>query len=291
MATDASGITAQSTSRFVQAGSVRVHLHEAGQGPVLLCIHGGAPGAFGWGNFGQNVEALSRHFRVLIVDLPGYGQSDDPEIVGGRYAFHAQVFADLLQALGVERAHVLGLATGGAVAMMMAINHAPLVDRLVLVSTAGGLPMVSVMPSEGQKAIQSYYGGDGPSLARMRAYLELMMYDRSLITDDIVQERFDASVEARFMARAPEGQPRKTPDVVEEVWREVDRIRAKTLVVWGRDNRVQGYDNALFLLNRIPDVEVHIYGRTGLWVPFERRAEFERLLLAFLDAAESRPNV
>ena len=66
------------------------------------------------------------------------------------------------------------------------------------------------------------------------------------------------------------------------MWRDVDRISARTLVVWGRDNRVQGYDNALFLLNRIPDVQVHLYGRTGLWVPFERTDEFNALVVGFL---------
>lgn len=49
-------LTRDNTSKFVQAGAVKVHYHEAGTGPVLLCIHGGAPGAFGWGNFGRNLR-------------------------------------------------------------------------------------------------------------------------------------------------------------------------------------------------------------------------------------------
>src|ERR1700722_11675617 len=85
-------LTAASTSKFVQAGDTKIHYHEAGTGPVLLCIHGGAPGAFGWGNFGQNMQELSKSFRTLIVDLPGYGQSDKPTITGGRYAFYAKTF-------------------------------------------------------------------------------------------------------------------------------------------------------------------------------------------------------
>ena len=280
-------ITEASTSRFVDAGGVRVHYHDAGSGPVLLCIHGGAPGAYGWGNFGANVAGLAEHFRVLVVDLPGYGRSDKPAISGGRYGFYAQVFADLIAALGIGSAHVLGMATGGAAAMMLAIEHPQLVDGLVLVSSAGGLPLFTPMPSEGQKVIQSYYGGDGPSLAKMRAYLEMMMYDASAITDELVRERYEASVEPDFMVSAPEGRGSHNRPTTEQVWRDVDRIRARTLVVWGRDNRVQGYDNALFLLNRIPDVQVHVYGRTGLWVPFERVDEFNALLVAFLGPGSS----
>lgn len=275
-------ITAESTSRFVDAGGVRVHYHEAGSGPVLLCVHGGAPGAYGWGNFGANVPGLAEHFRVLVVDLPGYGRSDKPEISAGRYAFYARVFADMLAALEINSAHVLGMATGGAAAMMLAIEHPQVVDDLVLVSSAGGLPLFTPMPSEGQKVIQSYYGGAGPSRTKMRSYLEMMMYDTSSITDDLVEERYRASIEPEFMTSAPEGRGTQNRPVTEEVWRDVDRIRARTLVVWGRDNRVQGYDNALFLLNRIPDVQVHLYGRTGLWVPFERTDEFNALLVGFL---------
>ena len=166
--------------------------------------------------------------------------------------------------------------------MMMAIEHPELVDDLVLVSSAGGLPLFTPMPSEGQKVIQSYYGGEGPSLAKMRSYLEMMMYDTSPITDELVQERYEASIEPDFMTSAPEGRGAQNRPLTEQVWRDVDRIQSRTLVVWGRDNRVQGYDNALFLLNRIPDVQVHLYGRTGLWVPFERVADFNALLIGVL---------
>lgn len=280
-------LTAESTSKYVVANGVRVHLHEAGPldragGPLLLLIHGGAPGAYGWGNFGQNMDAFAASYRTVIVDLPGYGRSDKPVIDRSeQYSFHARVFAALIHELGEERAHVVGMATGGAVAMALAINHPEVVDRLALVSTAGGLPMFSVMPSEGQKVIQGYYGGEGPSRAKMQAYLEMMFFDKSLITDEIVDERYEASVQPDFMEKAPEGrgEPAGPP---EQLWDKVQRIKARTLVVWGRDNRVQGYDNAIFLLNRIPDASMHVFGRTGLWVPYERKAQFEALIDAFL---------
>lgn len=275
-------LTPEETSRFVQAGDVRVHYHEAGTGPVLLMIHGGAPGAYGWGNFGRNLDALSEHFRTIIVDLPGYGKSDKPQVSGGRFGFYTRVFIDMLDALGIEKAHVLGMATGGGAAMMMATEHPERIDRLILVGSAGGLPMFSLSPSEGQKVIRSYYGGDGPSIEKMRAYLEMITYDHSQITDEIVMERYEASIEPEFMVQAPEGRGEANQQIMEPVWRDADRIRARTLILWGRENRVQGYDNALFLMNRIPDSQVHIYGRTGLWVPWERAQAFNREVAGFL---------
>ncbi|UDY24593.1 alpha/beta fold hydrolase [Nocardioides sp. Kera G14] len=268
-------LTFEATSRRLTVAGVDLHLHEAGSGPLLLLIHGGAPGAYGWGNFGQNLPALAASYRTVIVDLPGYGRSERlPECAApsGRYAANAAVFAELVCELGETSAHVVGLATGGAIAMAMALDHPEVVDRLVLVSSAGALPLFTPSPSEGQKLIRTYYAGEGPSRDKMRAYLTMMLADPDLITDELVEERYQASLTKVDDIGSPE-----------QLWARVDEITAKTLVMWGRDNRVQGYDNALFLLQRIPDVEVHLFGRTGLWVPFERAARFESLLIDFLE--------
>lgn len=196
-------ITSESTSRFVQANDVKIHYHEAGTGPVLIAIHGGAPGAFGWGNFGRNMEALSKHFRTIIVDLPGYGQSDKPPIEGGQYGFYSRIFAAMMEALGIEKAHLMGLATGGGVAIKMALEWPDRVDRLVLVSAAGGLSMFQPQPTEGMKVIRGYYGGKGPSRDKMREYLEMMMFDHSLITEDSIDERYQASIDPLLWPRPP----------------------------------------------------------------------------------------
>lgn len=159
------------------------------------------------------------------------------------------------------------MATGGAAAIALAVDHPDVVERLVLVSSAGGLPLFSPMPSEGQKAIAGYPRGEGPTREKMRAYLEMMMYDTSLITDELVDERYRASL----TGAGAEGTPTNEP-----LWQRLPEVAAPTLVVWGRDNRVQGYDNGLFLLRQIPDVELHVFGRTGLWVPSNARGASKR---------------
>lgn len=275
-------LTRENTSRFVQAGDVRIHYHEAGTGPVLLCIHGGAPGAFGWGNFGRNLAALSTQFRTLIVDLPGYGLSDKPAIDGPRTGFYARCFADMLQALGIERAHVMGLATGGSVALKMALETPMQVDRLVVINSPGGLSLFQSQPP--CPVSHDYYGGEGPSLARMRANLERLVYDPGVLTEDVVRERYEASIDPAFMSQAPEGKGGAAGGTIEPLWQDLHRITAPTLVIWGRQNPTLNYDHALFMLNRIPDVRVHIHGRCGLWVPFEKADEFNRNVMAFLSA-------
>lgn len=275
-------LTPENTSKFVQAGDVRIHYHEAGSGPVLLCIHGGAPGAFGWGNFGRNLEALSAHFRTLLVDLPGYGKSDKPAIEGARTQFYAQTFRDMLDALGITKAHILGMATGGLAGLKMAIEYPALVDRLIVINSPGGLSLFQVgTPKPGS---HNYYGGEGPSMERMRAYLERLVYDKSILTEEVVRERYEASIDPDFMAQAPEGHGGKLGATLEPLWQDLHRIRSETLIIWGRDNLTLNYDNALFMLNRIPNARVHIHGKCGLWVPFEKASEFNPNVIGFLNA-------
>lgn len=274
-------LTAENTSKFVQAGAVRVHYHEAGSGAPVICVHGGAPGAYGWGNFGRNMDALAERFRTMIIDLPGYGKSDKPVIEGGRYSFYAQVLRHMLDALGIATADFIGLATGGAAVLKLAMDAPERVGRLVLISSAGGLPLMSPTPSEGQKIIGQYYASPGPSLGKMQAYLRMMMYDPALITPDVVEERYQASIDPEVMANPAEGRPGVRVRN-EELWRDLEKVPHRTLIVWGRDNRVQTMDNALFMLQRLPDARLYVFGRCGLWVPWEKAEEFNRLVLDFL---------
>ena len=273
-------LTRDNTSKFVQAGATRVHYHEAGSGPVLLCIHGGAPGAFGWGNFGRNLAALSRHFRTLIVDLPGYGKSDKPQIDGPRTSFYANTFRDMLDALGIDKAHVMGLATGGSVALKMALDFPERIDRLVVISSPGGLSLFQPMPPK--PSTHNYYGGEGPSMERMRANLEALVYDKTILTEEVVRERYEASIEPEFMNQAPEGKGGAAGQTLEPLWQDLHKIQAETLIIWGRNNQTINFDNALYMLTRIPKARVHIHGNCGLWVPYEKMEEFNSNVTGFL---------
>ena len=104
---------------------------EAGVGPPVLAIHGlGATK----GSFLPTVDALADHFRVIAVDLPGFGDSDKP--IGAAYdpRFFADAIVDLLDALGLHRANLIGNSLGGRVALEVALREPERVDRLALLA-------------------------------------------------------------------------------------------------------------------------------------------------------------
>jgi pimeloyl-ACP methyl ester carboxylesterase len=75
--------------------------------------------------------------------------------------------------------------------------------------------------------------------------------------------------------------------VPEELWREVHNIQHKTLLTWGRDDRVLPLDGAFFMLKRMPDARLHVFPRCGHWAQLEHREEFNQLAVTFLSGAES----
>ncbi len=86
---------------------MRLHYEDAGQGTAVVMLHGGGPGASGMSNFGPNLPAFAERFRTLVVDQPGYGKSDKPEIKGNYVTFAADALAALLDELGIGRVHAI----------------------------------------------------------------------------------------------------------------------------------------------------------------------------------------
>jgi pimeloyl-ACP methyl ester carboxylesterase len=115
----------------VQAGEIRMHYESYGDGPPLVLLMGlGCPGSLWW----LQVQAFAEHYRVIVPDNRGVGQTDKP---AGAYstAMMADDTAHLLGTLGIPRAHVLGMSMGGAIAQQMALRHPALVDHLLLACT------------------------------------------------------------------------------------------------------------------------------------------------------------
>lgn len=115
----------------VETDAGTISMMESGEGPPVLMLHGlGATKA----SFLPTVTALSEHHRVIAIDLPGFGNSDKP--LGGRYdaSFFADAATAVLDALGIERAVIVGNSMGGRAAIEVGLRAPERVDRLVLLA-------------------------------------------------------------------------------------------------------------------------------------------------------------
>jgi 4,5:9,10-diseco-3-hydroxy-5,9,17-trioxoandrosta-1(10),2-diene-4-oate hydrolase len=115
-----------------------------------------------------------------------------------------------------------------------------------------------------------------------------MVYDQSLITEELVEERFAAASKPESLAamRAM-GASFAQPDTYEQgmLWREAHRLRQRVLLIWGREDRVNPLDGALLALKTIPRAQLHVFGNCGHWAQLEKFDEFNRLALDFLGAS------
>ena len=269
--------TEESTSKFAQAGGLKIHYNEVGTGEPLICLHGGGPGASGWSNYQRNVGPLSESFRVILPDLPGFGKSDKPEITGGRFAMYARTVRDLMDAIGIEKASFIGNSMGGGTSLKFAMDYPDRAERIVAMGPAGGVSLFQPMPTEGIRYLMNYYAPPGPSKEKMERFLRTIVYDQSLLNDELFEARYQSSIQPELL-NAPQSRGAQ----LEDIWKDLDRIPHKTLLIWGRDDRVVPMDGGIFMLQRLPDARLHIFSRCGHWAQWEKTEEFNALVKAFL---------
>ena len=276
----------ESTLREVETDAGVLRYHEAGDGPPLVMLHGSGPGVTGWRNFGANLATFAPHFRCLVLELPGFGVSDPTDQ-------HPMVGAPgsvlrFLDALGLERVDIIGNSMGGIVGAQVAVEQPDRVRRLV---TVGGLGrnLLSPGPGEGLNLLMDFT--DDPSRDRLVAWLHSMVHDRSIVTEQMIEERWAQATEPETLASARKmysraaftaGMAMAAKSDRAPSWALLHRIRAKTLITWGRDDRVSPLDMALLPMRTIPDAELHVFPDCGHWAMIEQKTAWESVVLAFL---------
>lgn len=276
----------EALGQFVDIEGSRLHYLDAGNGPPVVLLHGAGPGASSRSNFHETIPVLATRFRVLAVDLPGFGLSEPSRREGFPYQAFALTLDRLLDALSLETVSVVGNSLGGGTALQMALDFPERVERLVLMAPGGGA--ISVISPGGIEArvgrlLLDFVGQ--PTREGMRAFLLHMVFDRRLVTEELVEERFRAASTPEALA-ALTGfleWTAKTPRRDLELWREAERVKQPTLLVWGRDDQVLPLDSALLLLQRLPRAQLHVFSRCGHWAQLEWREDFNQLVSRFLD--------
>ena len=285
-----SGLDRESTRRSAKAGDLTLNYYEAGEptsvggGLPLVMLHGGGPGASAWSNFGSALPGFAEDFRTLLIDQPGFGQSDKPPVAGNYFRFSAEIIKDLLDELGLERIHLLGNSLGGGTAMRFALLFPERVGRLVLMGPGGlSLNLFHADPTEGVKRLMEF--GAAPSEETMRAFISTMVVNQDLVTDELVAERLaDAMAPGAQEAMQSMGMSFWNPDTFEDglLWRDAHQLQRPTLLTWGREDRVNPLDGALVALKMIPRASLHVFPNCGHWAQIEAAEEFRQVSTAFL---------
>jgi 3-oxoadipate enol-lactonase len=255
-----------------QASGVRIARERRGSGPPLLLIHGLGYARWGWEPV---VDGLAEAHEVVLFDNRGIGDSDAPL---GPYS--ARMLAEdavaVLDAAGLERAHVLGTSLGGMVAQQVALDWPERVDRLVLACTTPGSESAAPMPEQTVRLIQ-----ESPALPRevaMRRGVENALApgaDVAMIDRIMVHRIATAQPLAAWLAQAAAG-------MSFDAWDRVREIGAPTLVLTGDLDVVVDPRNSALLAEMISGARMEVFPGAGHLFFWEQPERFVEVVKEFL---------
>jgi pimeloyl-ACP methyl ester carboxylesterase len=281
-----SGLTGPGRLRFRTVATRRARLStiEAGTGPAVVAVHGlgGTKGSFL-----PTVAALSERFRVIAADLPGFGDSDKP--IGASYdpRFFARAVIDLLDALELDRAHLIGNSLGGRVALELGLVHPDRVDRLALLA-----------PSLAWRRGRSW----APLVRLTRPELGLVQLAPRPIVGAIVHRLIPGADEGWTAAgvdeflRAyltPAGRAAfyaaarhiylEEPHGTEGFWTRLAGLQPDALFVWGRHDRLVPISFARHVADALPQAR-HVELECGHVPQIERPGQTNAAIKEFFDS-------
>jgi len=276
--------TYENTSRVLDTDQGKLHYHEAGAGEPLLLLHGSGPGVFGWANFRGNLALFAQHFHTYILDMPGYGGSDPAE--GNPIQVSVEGVVRFMDKLGLQKVRIVGNSLGGGIGAQVAALHPDRVDRLCTIGGVG-INLFTAFPAEGINLLVDFT--EAPSREKLISWLRSMVYDQSLVTEELIEERWKRATEPNTLAASRKMYSRPAIQAIAtHVMKStlplahLPNIKCPTLITWGRDDRVSPMDMAFVPMRLIPKCELHIFHDCGHWAMIERKAEFESVVLAFL---------
>ncbi|HFB63930.1 MAG TPA: alpha/beta fold hydrolase [Aeromonadales bacterium] len=260
----------------IQTGQFKTNYHDQGHGENVFLIHGSGPGVTAWANWRLVIPQLAKNFRVIAPDMMGFGYTQ--RLADATYNMQnwVQHVIDLMNALEIEKAHIVGNSFGGALALALAIAHPQRIDKLVLMGSVG----VHFELTEGLDKVWGYT----PSIENMKTLLDLFAYDRSLVNDELAELRYKASIQPGFQESFSSMFPAPRQRWIEAMCsteEDIQKIPHEALIFHGREDKVIPVDTSEKLFHLIQNSQLHLFGKCGHWTQIEHGDRFNLLLNNF----------
>lgn len=263
-------------ARTISAGGIATNYHDRGEGQPVMLIHGSGPGVTAWANWRLCIPVLAERYRVIAPDMVGFGYTERPANVTYNMDMWVQHTIDFLDAMKLDQVDLVGNSFGGALSLALTIRHPDRVRRLVLMGAAG-------VPFELTPGLGAAWGYE-PSVENMRKLLDIFAYDRNLVTDELAQLRYEASIRPGFQEAFSAMFPAPRQRWIEMLASADDDIRAvkhDTLIIHGREDKILPLSCSLRLFELIERAELHVFGRCGHWTQIEHNQRFNMLVADF----------
>ena len=269
----------------IDVNGVRCHYQDEGAGPVVILLHGFASQVYTWRH---TIPALGKDFRVVAVDLPGYGASGKP--AGFEYDLpgFAKWLCAFMDAIGAPRAALIGNSMGGGVAYTLATSSPERVTHLVLVDAVGYQPRrerfflfrLMAMRGIGELLMATMTRFSVRLILRMFVYRDSAHVSEEVVTNYLAPLQTSGGRDAAL---------RTIRRVSFNAAPGPDPCRAPTLILWGAKDRIVPPAHASLFLRDIPGAKHHLFDDCGHFPQEERAAAFNQRVAPFLRQSASGP--
>jgi pimeloyl-ACP methyl ester carboxylesterase len=267
--------------RFVNVKGVPTRSMRAGSGRPVIFLHGIS------GHLEAFVRTAPHHvaagFEVHLIDMLGHGFTGRPDVyyTVDRLAGHV---LDYMDVLGMETANLVGISLGGWTVGWMLIHHANRVDRATMILAAGnpamGSPEIAkIIVSSTTAAVMS----DDREFTRKR--LENVIHHKDLVTDELVDVRYQIYHQPEFRARLPRLLASTQPDLYARFLLKAEQLRTvsrEVLLAWSEEDAYSDVMGAQHFIDNLPRNKLVVFKDAGHWPPYERPEDFARVNTAFL---------
>ncbi|QKS01147.1 alpha/beta hydrolase [Sphingomonas sp. CL5.1] len=271
----------------------RVRIAEAGRdNPEALFLMHGIGGHIE--AYSKNVVTLGKHFHVIAFDFVGHGLSEKKTDIEYPPQNYAEQLKELMDVLGIGKAHISGESLGGMVAAHFAIKYPERTMRVIL-NTTGGIPIAS---EKGRQDLIDLANltqanvGKPPSFESILGRMRWLIYEGNwdLLTEELVESRLAIYTQPDFQKSAPLVFARLNkakdgdtmPDMVD-----LERIEAETLLLWTTHNPIHDVAAAELALPRLRKGKMYVMRKDcGHWPQYESPDEFDAIVVKYLNTGD-----
>lgn len=245
-------------SRFLIIDDMFVHYRDQGEGEPIVLLHGAFSSLH---TFNDWSKILQKHYRVISLDLMGFGLTGPNQTGDYTIGNHIRVLKRFFNILGLKKAHLVGSSLGGWLAWEFTYRYPQRINKLVLVDSAGFLDKEN-MPLPFKLAQSPLAGRVLKYIVRksiLEQFVKQVYYDISKINTKLVDRYFDLFTR--------EGNSQALVDLVNAPFQEntdfLSQIEHSTLIMWGREDAWIGAINAYLFDKMLPNSELIIYEEVG----------------------------
>lgn len=276
-------------TRKVKTGSYETLLHEGGthNKESIIFLHGSGPGASANSNWQQVLPEYVEKFHVLAIDLVGFGETDHPTTYPSNGVewmnWRVQQVLDLMEALEIKKANLVGNSLGGVIALHLVMDSPEKFDRVVLMGAGGGL----TEPTPELAKLSNFH--KDPTPKALKNLLSWFLYDMTGM-----EEKLNQIVETRMeLFNRPEVRKSYEENFTKSSLSDMlippsalKRMKNEFLLIHGHQDRFVPLASSLYVLDYLENAELHVFKRCGHWAQIEQKDQFLKLTKDFFEKSK-----